>query len=88
VEDPETDRPGDDDVVIWCLPERDDLDVYRVTKGSRVIGEFTGRSIGSGVFRAAIEQVEPGRSVWLKDEFGFRRVKAYDPLIEDIPGLD
>lgn len=39
MEDPASEQPGDDDVVIWHLPERDDLDVYRVTKGSRVIGE-------------------------------------------------
>ncbi len=85
MEDSASDRPDDDDVVIWGLPERDGLDVYRVTKGSRVIGEFTGRSVGSDVFRAAIEHVEPGRVVWLKDDLGFRRLKPYDPLSEDIP---
>jgi len=47
----------------------------RVTKGAKIIGEFTGRSVGSAVYRAAIEQAEPGRAVWLKTDFGFRRVK-------------
>jgi hypothetical protein len=46
-EDAESDLPDDDDVIIWHLDDRDDLDVYRVTKGSTVLGEFTGRSIGS-----------------------------------------
>jgi hypothetical protein len=81
-------EPDDDDVVIWHLPEHDDLDVYRVTKGARVIGEFTGRSIGARVFRAAIEQAESGRTVWLKTEEGMRRLTPYDPLVDDIPGLD
>ena len=45
-EDPESDLPDDDDVIIWHLPDRDGLDVYRVTKGRTVLGEFTGRSIG------------------------------------------
>jgi len=68
------DRPNDEDVVIWHVQERDDLDVYRVTKGTAVIGEFTGRSIGSAVFRAAVEHAEPGRPVWLHDELGVRRL--------------
>ena len=62
---PASEQPVDDDVVIWHLPDRDGLDVYRVTKGSRVIGEFTGRSVGPVVLQAAIEQAEPGRAVWL-----------------------
>jgi hypothetical protein len=45
-----------------------------VTKGELVIGQFTGRSIGSSVFRAALEHANPGRSVWLKDERHFRRL--------------
>lgn len=72
--------PKDDDVVIWQLDERDGLDVYRVTKGSTVLGEFTGRSIGAAVFRAALEHTDPGRAVWLKDERPFRRLNP--------PGLD
>jgi hypothetical protein len=86
VEDPAVEQPDDDDVVIWHLPERDELDVYRVTKGSKIIGEFTGRSVGSSVFRAAMEQAEPGRAVWLKDERGFRRLSLYAPLVD--PDLD
>lgn len=39
------------------------LDVYRVTKGSLVIGEYAGRRIGSRVFRAALKHTDPGRSV-------------------------
>ncbi len=70
------DGPADDDVIIWHLEERDDLDVYRVTKGSAILGEFTGRSIGSAVFNAAVEHCEPGRPVWLKDELPFRRLNA------------
>jgi hypothetical protein len=73
-EDPESELPDDDDVIIWHLEDRDDLDVYRVTKGSTVLGEFTGRSIGSTVFQAAVEHVQPGRAVWLKDERRFRRL--------------
>ena len=65
-EDPESQLPDDDDVIIWHLPDRDDLDVYRVTKGPTVLGEFTGRSIGSTVFEAAVEHAQPGRAVWLK----------------------
>jgi hypothetical protein len=72
--DPEREIPDDDDVIIWHLGEREGLDAYRVTKGSRVIGEFTGRSIGSTVLQAAVEQAEPGRAVWLKDEYRFRRL--------------
>ena len=84
---PASEQPVDDDVVIWHLPDRDGLDVYRVTKGARVIGEFTGRSVGPGVLQAAIEQAEPGRAVWLNDERGFRRVSPYDPLVDNIPWL-
>ena len=69
---PTNELPADDDVVIWHLEDRDALDVYRVTKGSLVIGEFTGRSIGSTVFHAAVEHAEPHRAVWLKDDRGFR----------------
>ena len=72
-EDRDGELPDEHDVVIWHLEDRDDLDVYRVTKGSTVLGEFTGRSIGSTVFRAAVEHVEPGRAVWLKDDRPFRR---------------
>ena len=74
--DPKNELPGDDDVIVWHLPDRDDLDVYRVTKGATVIGEFTGRSIGSTVFQAGIEHAEPGRAVWLKDDRPFRRLNA------------
>lgn len=81
-------QPDADDVVIWHLPDLDDLDVYRVTKGARVIGEFTGRSIGARVFRAAVEQTESGRTVWLNDEEGMRRLTPYDPVVDDIPGLE
>ena len=88
MEVPASEQPDADDVVIWHLPDRDDLDVYRVTKGPRLIGEFTGRSVGSGVFQAAIEQTEPGRAVWLKDERGIRRLTPYDPVVDQIPGLD
>jgi hypothetical protein len=77
-EDPESELPDDDDVIIWHLEDRDDLDVYRVTKGSMVVGEFTGRSIGSAVFQAAVEHAEPGRAVWLKDERRFRRLNPTD----------
>ena len=73
-EDPKSELPDDDDVIIWHLEDQDDLDVYRVTKGSTVLGEFTGRSIGSSVFHAAIEHAEPGRAVWLKDARPFRRL--------------
>jgi hypothetical protein len=79
-EDPASELPGDDDVIIWHLPDRDDLDVYRVTKGSMVVGEFTGRSIGSAVFQAAVEHAEPGHAVWLKDERRFRRLNPTDPV--------
>jgi hypothetical protein len=78
-EHPDSELPDDDDVIIWHLPDRDDLDVYRVTKGSTVLGEFTGRSIGPVVFRAAVEHTDPGRSVWLKDERPFRRLNPARP---------
>jgi hypothetical protein len=39
-EDPESELPEDDDVIIWHLEDRDDLDAYRVTKGSTALGEF------------------------------------------------
>ena len=68
------DGPDDDDIVIWYVEQRDDLDVYRVTKGSNVIGEFTGRSIGSSVFKVAVEHAGSGRAVWLKDELRLRRL--------------
>jgi hypothetical protein len=74
-EDPKSERPSDDDVIIWHLEDRDDLDVYRVTKGSTVLGEFTGRSIGSTVFQAAVEHAQPGSAVWLKDDRPFRRLR-------------
>ena len=77
--DLESELPGDDDVVVWHLLDRDDLDVYRVTKGSTVLGDFTGRSIGSAVFQAAVKHSEPGRLVWLKDERGFRRLNPIGP---------
>ena len=83
-----SEQPDDKDVVIWQLPERENVDVYRVTKGARVIGEFTGRSVSSAVYRAALEEAEPGRAIWLKTDDGIRRLKPYDPLMERIPGLD
>lgn len=78
-EDPEIELPDEDDVIIWQLQDRDGLDAYRVTKGSTILGEFTGRSIGSTVFRAAVEHAEPGRAVWLKDERRFRRLNPKAP---------
>jgi hypothetical protein len=78
-EDPEIDLPDEDDVIIWQLQDRDGLDVYRVSKGSTILGEFTGRSIGSTVFQAALEHAEPGRAVWLKDERRFRRLNPKAP---------
>ena len=66
--------PDDDDVIIWQLEEREGLDVYRVTKGDTVLGEFTGRSIGSVVPQRAVEHAEPGRAVWLRDDLWFRRL--------------
>jgi hypothetical protein len=66
--------PDDDDVIIWQLDERDGLDVYRVTKGDKVLGEFTGRSIGSVVFQRAVDHLESGRVVWLRDDRWFRRL--------------
>ena len=79
-EDPESELPDEDDVIIWHLPDRDDLDAYRVTKGSTVLGEFTGRSVGSAVFQAAVDHAEPGRAVWLKDERRFRRLNPKEPV--------
>jgi hypothetical protein len=79
-EDPERELPDNDDVIIWHLQDRDDLDVYRVTRGSTVLGEFTGRSIGSAVFHAAVEHSAPGRAVWLRDERRFRRLNPTDPV--------
>jgi hypothetical protein len=76
---PEKEVAGEDDVIIWQLEERDGLDVYRVTKGTSIIGEFTGRSIGSLVFQKANEHAEPGRAVWLKDQLSWRRLKPPDP---------
>jgi hypothetical protein len=70
----ENDLPDENDVIIWYVEERDGFDVYRVTKGAAVIGEYTGRSMGSSVFRAALEHTDPGRPVWLKDERPFRRL--------------
>ena len=78
-EDLERELPDNDDVVIWHLQEQNGLDVYRVTKGLTVLDNFTGRSIGSSVFQAALEHIEPGHSVWLKDEMGFRRLNAPEP---------
>jgi len=73
-DDPESDVPDDDDVVICHLEERDGLDVYRVTKGPAILGEFTGRSISALVFQNAVDHATPGRAVWLKDERPFRLV--------------
>ena len=74
LDDQTSELPDDDDVIIWHLPDRDDLDAYRVTRGKTVLGEFTGRSIGSAVFQAAAEHAQPGRAVWLKDDRQFRRL--------------
>ena len=79
-----SEQPDEHDVVIWHLADRDDLDVYRVTKGSTLLGEFTGRSIGATVFRAAVQHAEPGRAVWLKDDRPFRRLN--DPTQSDEDG--
>jgi hypothetical protein len=70
----DTDLPDDDDVVIWHVEARNGLDVYRVTKGPTVIGEYTGWSISSSVFQVAVEHVAPGRVVWLKEELRLRRL--------------
>ena len=78
-ESPHLELPDEDDVVIWQLKERDGLDVYRVTKGASIIGEFTGRSIGSSVYQKAREHAEPGRLVWLRDELSLRRLTPLDP---------
>lgn len=75
-----SDEPDTNDVIIWYLEERDGLDVYRVTKGTVTVGEFTGRSIGSSVFQAAFEHADTGLAVWLKDERGFRRLNPRDQL--------
>jgi hypothetical protein len=74
--------PDDDDVIIWQLEGRNGLDVYRVTKGDKVLGEFSGRSIGSVVFQTAVEHAEPGRVVWLRDDLWFRRLNRPGPKIE------
>jgi hypothetical protein len=87
-EDLESELPDDDDVVIWHLPERDGLDVYRITRGSSVLGEFTGRSISSAVFQAAVEHAVPGRSVWLKDDLRFRRLDPVEPVDRRSPAAD
>jgi hypothetical protein len=79
-EDPDIELPDENDVIIWQLQDRDGLDVYRVTKGSTILGEFTGRSIGSTVFQAALDHAEPGRAVWLKDERRFRRLNPKAPI--------
>ena len=77
--------PSTTDVVIWHLEERDGLDVYRVTKGTVTVGEFTGRSIGSSVFHAALEHADTGLAVWLKDERGFRRLNPGDQSDDLLP---
>ena len=78
-EHPERDVPDAHDVVIWQLEERDGLDVYRVTKGTEILGEFTGRSISSLVFQKAVAHTEPGRAVWLKDDLSLRRLNPSSP---------
>jgi hypothetical protein len=75
----EPELPDEDDVVIWQLPDQNGLDAYRVTKGSKVLGEFTGRSIGSTVFHAAVAHAERDRAVWLKDDRPFRRLNPKEP---------
>jgi hypothetical protein len=84
---PKDELPDDDDVIIWHLEDMAGLDAYRVTKGSTVLGEFTGRSIGSTVFQAAVEHTEPGRAVWLKDDRQFRRLNP-TPLWTPETGTD
>lgn len=76
----QSELPDADDVIIWHLPDQDGLDVYRVTKGPTVLGEFTGRSIGSTVFQAAVQHAAPGRGVWLKDDRPFRRLNPADSV--------
>jgi hypothetical protein len=61
-------------MIMWHLPEHGELDVYRITRGSTLPGEYTGRSIGWAVFHAAVEHAEPARAVWLKDDRPFRRL--------------
>jgi hypothetical protein len=78
-EDQTSDLPDEHDVIIWHLEERDGLDVYRITKGSTVIGEFTGRSISSAVFQTAVDHAEAGRAVWLKDDLALRRLRVRKP---------
>jgi len=72
-DDPPGERPDHNDVIIWHVEDRD-VDVYRIIKGATVLGEFTGRSIGSAVFHEAVMRTEPGRAVWLKDERSVRRL--------------
>ena len=78
------DLPDENDVIIWYVEEREGLDVYRVTKGTVVMGEYTGRSIGSAVYRAAVEHTDLGRSVWLKDERQFRRLNPVGDQLRDL----
>jgi hypothetical protein len=73
IRDAQPDRPDEDDIIIWHV-EDSVTDVYRITKGAAVLGEFTGRSIGSTVFHEAAKHVEPGRAVWLKDDLSVRRL--------------
>jgi hypothetical protein len=65
--------PAAADVVIWPVQDHE-VDVYRLVRGTTVIGEFTGRSIGSRVFSEAVKHSGPGRAVWLKDELSVRRL--------------
>jgi hypothetical protein len=81
----EPDQPDDEDVVITYVGERDGLDVYRVTKGPTVIGEYSGRSISSTVFRVAVEHAVPGRAVWLKDDLRLRRLNPAAPELYPPP---
>ena len=74
-----SDRPDASDIVICQLDERDGLDVYRLVRGDTVLGEFTGRGIGAVVLRAAAGHTRPGRSIWLRDELGVRRLNDPTP---------